>query len=512
MLSKIYTTSLLGLEGSVITVETDTASGMVSFFMVGLPDAAVREAKERVSAAMKNNGFTFPVQKVIINLAPADVKKEGTYFDLPIAVGILASSGQIYATEPLSEYIILGELSLDGSIKGVKGILPMVLSALKHGYRKFILPKENAVEALLAGEGTVYAADNLYAVVEHLCTKRKIEPFSADLSELFQQKIFYDLDMSDVKGQETVKRAMEIAAAGGHNMLMIGPPGSGKTMLARRFPTILPDMSREESLDVTKIYSVAGLLKSEMPLITQRPFRSPHHTVSNIALVGGGRIPKPGEVSLAHNGVLFLDEFAEFQTSALETLRQPIEDKTVTISRVNASVTYPAAFTVMASMNPCPCGYYNDPTHVCHCTQSAIDRYLQKISGPIIDRIDMIVQVNVENYEKLNTSCSANETSSQIKQRVDQARAVQSERLRGRNIYCNAQMSSKELDEFCVLDEDGKVLMKNAFDRYRMSARSYHRILKLARTIADLEGEFSVGCVHLSEALQYRGLDKKYFR
>jgi len=511
MLSKVYTTSILGLEASVITVETDTSSGMVSFYMVGLPDTAVREAKERVSAAMGNNGFSFPVRKVTINLAPADVKKEGTYFDLPIAVGILLSSGQIYAAEPIEEYIILGELSLDGTIKGVKGVLPMVLSALKQGFTKFILPKENAVEASLAGKGKIYAADTLYEVVEHLCTKRKMQPFSADLRELMAQKVFYDLDMSDVKGQETVKRAMEIAAAGGHNMLMIGPPGSGKTMLARRFPTILPDMTREESLEVTKIYSVAGLLKSETPLVTQRPFRSPHHTVSNIALVGGGRIPKPGEVSLAHNGVLFLDEFAEFQTMALESLRQPIEDQSVTISRVNASVSYPASFMVLASMNPCPCGYYNDPTHECHCTQSAIDRYLQKISGPIIDRIDMVVQVNVENYEKLNMNCGVNETSAQIKQRVDRARHVQSARFAGRAIYSNAQMTSRELDEFCVPEEDGKALMKQAFDRYRMSARSYHRILKLARTIADLQGAEQIDCLHLSEALQYRGLDKKYF-
>ncbi len=511
MLSKIYTASVLGMEGKIITVETDTSSGIVSFYMVGLADLAVREAKERVGAAIKNNGFYFPAQRVTINLAPADIKKEGTYFDLPIAVGILSSSSQIYLSEDMNGYILLGELSLDGSIKGVKGVLPMVVSALKNGFKRFIIPKENALEALLAGDGEIFAAENLYDVVRHLCTTHKIEKFAADVEDIMQAKIFYDLDMSDVKGQDGVKRAMEIAAAGGHNMLMIGSPGSGKTMLARRFPTILPDMLREESLEVTKIYSVAGLLKPETPLITQRPFRSPHHTVSGIALVGGGRIPKPGEVSLAHNGVLFLDEFAEFQKTAIEVLRQPIEDKIVNIARVNASITYPASFMLLASMNPCPCGYYNDPIHECHCTQAAIDRYLQKISGPIIDRIDIVSQVNVENYDKLNESSETAETSSQIKLRVDKARARQAARFDGSDLLANAQMSPKQLEKFCALGDAEKMLMKTAFNRYNLSARGYHRILKLARTIADLSEEETINVNHLSEALQYRGLDKKYF-
>ena len=511
MLSKIYTTSIFGMDGHIITVETDTSSGMVSFFMVGLPDTAVRESKERVGAAIKNNGFYFPAQRITINLAPADIKKEGTYFDLPIAIGILISSSQIYVKEDLSEYIILGELSLDGTIKGVKGVLPMVASAVKSGYKKFIIPKENAVEAILAGVGDVYAADNLYDVVQHLCTKHKIEPFETDLEEIMSAKMFYDVDMSDVKGQENVKRAMEIAAAGGHNMLMIGPPGSGKTMLARRFPTILPEMSREESLDVTKIYSVAGLLKPETPLITQRPFRSPHHTVSAIALIGGGRIPKPGEVSLAHNGVLFLDEFAEFQTAALEALRQPIEDGRVNIARVTASITYPASFRLLASMNPCPCGYYNDPMHECRCTQAAIDRYLQKISGPIIDRIDIVAQVNVEDYEKLNRSTDSMQTSAEIKKRIDIARKFQADRFKDSGLHFNSQLTPKQLELYCKLGEAEEKLMRSAFDRYRMSARGYHRVLKLARTIADLEQAESISISHLSEALQYRGLDKKYF-
>ncbi len=511
MLSKVFTTSVLGMEGHIITVETDTSSGIVSFYMVGLAELAVREAKERVGAAIKNNGFYFPAQRITINLAPADIKKEGTYFDLPIAIGILSSSSQIYIKENLNEYIIIGELSLDGNIKAVKGVLPMVVSALKYGYKKFILPAENALEALLAGEGEIFAAENLYQVVRHLCTSQKIEPFSADIESIMQAKAFYDMDMSDVKGQENVKRAMEIAAAGGHNMLMIGPPGSGKTMLARRFPTILPDMSKEESLEVTKIYSVAGLLKPETPLITQRPFRFPHHTISSIALVGGGRIPKPGEVSLAHKGVLFLDEFAEFQKIALEVLRQPLEDKIVNIARVNAAITYPASFMLLAGMNPCPCGYYNDPTHECHCTQSAIERYLQKISGPIIDRIDIVTQVNVENYDKLNDSSDNTETSAQIKKRIDRARKFQAQRFNNNTLYFNAQLSPKQLETYCKLGENEKALMKSAFNRYKMSARGYHRILKLARTIADLSQEETIQIGHLTEALQYRGLDTKYF-
>jgi magnesium chelatase family protein len=512
MLSKVYTTSIFGLEGYIIAVETDISSGMVSFFMVGLPDLAVRESRERVSAAIKNNGFFFPAQRITINLAPADIKKEGSYFDLPIAIGILLSSSQIYPQENVEEYILLGELSLDGSIKGVKGVLPMVLSALRGGYRKMIVPKENAVEAALVGEGEIYAAETLYDVVQHLCTAKKLERAYADTDELMRRTTCHDLDFSDVKGQEPVKRAMEIAAAGGHNLLMIGPPGSGKTMLAKRFPTILPDMGREESLETTKIYSVAGLLNAEMPMVMQRPFRSPHHTISGIALVGGGRIPKPGEVSLAHNGVLFLDEFAEFQSIALEGLRQPMEDGRVTIARGNASVTYPASFMLLASMNPCPCGYYNDPEHTCHCTQAAIDRYLQKISGPILDRIDIIVQVNVERYEKLQYRSEQIETSAEIKQRIERARAIQEARFGKDGIHCNAQMTPKHLERWCGLGEAESELMKSAFSRYRLSARGFHRILKLARTIADLQQCDTIGNEHLTEALQYRGLDKQYFR
>lgn len=509
MLSKVYTSTIVGIEGKIVGVETDISNGISSFLMGGLADIAVREAKERVYAALKNNGFINPSSKVTVNLSPADIKKEGTLFDLPLAIGLLISSGQIIIEEDLNTYIIMGELSLNGELKPVRGVLPMVLDALEKGFENFIVPSSNAQEACLAGGGNVYAAQNLSDAVYHLCGSKKLPKSFYDSSVLMKDANKFDIDMADVHAQHHVKRAMEIAAAGGHNMLMIGPPGSGKTMLAKRFITILPEMSMKESLEVTKIYSVAGLLKNDTPLIVHRPFRAPHHTISPIALVGGGRIPRPGEVSLSHSGVLFLDEFAEFPKCALEVLRQPLEDKSVTISRVNSTMTYPAGFSLMASMNPCPCGYANDPRHKCTCSSYEIERYSNKISGPLMDRIDIVAQVSVEKYENLIDTSTPEETSAEIRERVNKARKIQSERYKNINAECNAQLTSKQVEIYCTPDEAGYELMKTAFDVYGLSARSYHRILKLARTIADLDNSETITSLHLSEALQYRSADNR---
>lgn len=507
MLSKVYTSTIIGIEGEIIGVETDISNGVASFLMVGLADVAVREAKERVCSALKNNGFIYPSSKITVNLSPADIKKDGTLFDLPLAIGLLISSGQIIPQVDLDTYIMMGELSLNGELKPVRGVLPMVLGALEKGFSNFIVPMQNAQEACLAGGGNVYAASNLTDAVKHICGLYEISPSEYDTSALMENAGNYEIDMADVHGQQHVKRAMEIAAAGGHNMLMVGPPGSGKTMLAKRFTTILPQMTMKESLEVTKIYSVAGLLKSDTPLVVHRPFRAPHHTISPIALVGGGRVPKPGEVSLSHTGVLFLDEFAEFPKCALEVLRQPLEDKSVTVSRVNATITYPAGFALMASMNPCPCGYANDPRHKCTCSPYEIERYTNKISGPLMDRIDIVAQVNVEKYENLVDVTTEEETSAQIRERVNKARKIQAKRYKNINADCNSQLTSKQVEIFCSPDEAGYELMKTAFDVYGLSARSYHRILKLARTIADLEGAELITSLHLSEALRYRGMD-----
>ncbi len=506
MLSKIFSSSLFGMNAQTITVETDVNSGHSSFFMVGLAEGAVREAEKRVTGALRNNGFDFPQNKVTVNLAPADIKKEGSLFDLPLAIGLLISSGQLNPKIDLSEFIIMGELSLDGSLKPVRGVLPMAADAVKRGFCKFLLPCENAKEASLAEGSEVYAIRDIRQAADYIAGVVDIAPYS-DINSLSENASSYDVDFCEVKGQQHVKRAMEIAAAGSHNMLMVGSPGSGKTMLARRMPTILPSMSRAESIEVTMLYSAAGMIKRDSPLITKRPFRAVHHTCSPIALVGGGRVPKPGEISLSHAGVLFLDEFAEFAKASLEVLRQPMEDNKVMLSRVNASLEYPADFMLLASMNPCPCGYLNDKRHRCTCSAAAIERYHHKISGPLLDRIDIVANVNVEKFDALTDKESHEETSAVIRARVNAARLMQMQRYENEKILNNSQLSSLMLEKYCALNKEELSLMRAAFDMYDLSARAYHRVLKLARTIADLNAEENINVSHLAEALQYRGMD-----
>ncbi len=508
MLSKIKSLALYGLEGYLIDVQVDISSGMPCWEIVGLPDISVREAKERVRIAIKNSGFEFQSRKIIVNLAPADLRKEGTHFDLPIAIGLLLNSGQIYNIE--EDVAFIGELSLDGKINKVNGILPMCVEAKRLGIKKIIVPKENAKEGAIVSNIDIIGVSNIREVVKFLNKKIVIEPEKSDLKTILNNKV-NNFDFSEVKGQENVKRALEIAAAGGHNCLLIGSPGSGKTMLAQRIPSILPDLTFEETLEITKIYSISGALPKDSPIITNRQYRAPHHTITPMSLVGGGRFPKPGEISLAHYGVLFLDELPEFNKSTLDLLREPLEDGKVTINRMNSSFTYPCKFMFVASMNPCPCGYYGFKEKECTCSPNTVSRYMNKISGPLLDRIDIQIEVTPVKYLKLQSNKKI-ETSEDIKKRVNKARNLQIERYKEYNIFSNSNLTPKLIEKFCVLDKESKNILETAFERLKLSARAYTRILKVARTIADLDGSSNIKSNHIAEAIQYRSLDRKYWK